>query len=285
MRLAAAAAIAASAVGLIVAAPATSQGTEGTVPPVSEPDPAATFELQRARAKPADAFYYARREPALNYRFRASGPLDVALEIVKGRDGKIVRRWVEPRARPGVKLTRTWNGLNERGRVVPDGKYSFRLAPAGERAKRVESISFHGYRFPIPGPHSYREGEGDFGVPRNGGRVHEGKDVWAACGRTLIAARGGRVARTGYDGRLFGHYVVIDGRGTSIDHFYVHLNSAPSVREGERVHTGERIGAVGRSGNAASIGCQLHFEVWPQGFRRGNPVDPEPSLRAWDGWS
>jgi murein DD-endopeptidase MepM/ murein hydrolase activator NlpD len=158
------------------------------------------------------------------------------------------------------------------------------LEHQGQRTRRVEGISFHGHRFPVPGRHSYREGEGEFGAPRPG-RVHQGKDVWAPCGARLLAARGGRLARAGYDPRLYGHFAVIDGRGTSADLFYVHLSGPPTAREGERVRTGERIGRIGRSGNAQSVGCMLHLEIWPRGFRRGNPVDPEPQLRAWDSWS
>ena len=256
----------------------------GTVPSVpAQEDPDDSFELQRARAKPKSAFYYAQREPRLNYRFRGDAT-DVRVEVVKGKAGKVVRRWVERDAAPGVRHERVWNGLNAKGRVVPDGRYSFRLAPAGEKTKRVETITFHAHRFPIPGRHGYREGEGEFGAARPG-RVHEGKDVWAPCGARMVAARGGRVERRGFDPRLYGHYAVVDGRGTSADHFYSHLAAPARQGEGERVRTGERIGSVGRSGNAASVGCQLHFELWPQGFRRGAPTDPEPELRAWDRWS
>lgn len=278
--------LAVAAVATVVLAFPSAAPAQGSVPsvPEPEPDPAASFELQRARAKPSAAFFYAKHEPELRYRFRAAGPLDLRLEVVKGRSGKVVRRWLEPAAAPGERHERSWNGLNERGRVVPDGNYSFRLAPAGERTHRVDSIVFHAHRFPIPGSHSYREGEGEFGAPRPG-RIHEGKDVWAACGSRIVAARGGRVARNGYDSRLYGHYLVIDARGTAADHFYVHLAAPSPAGEGERVHTGERIGAVGRSGNAESVGCMLHLEIWPQGFRKGRPIDPEPHLRAWDSWS
>jgi murein DD-endopeptidase MepM/ murein hydrolase activator NlpD len=260
----------------------------GTVPSVpasprlgSDPEGSDPFHLTRARAKPGEAFFYAKHEPELRYRFRSDGPADVRVEVVKGRGGKVVRRWTERGLLPGERHERTWNGLNKKGRVVPDGKYSFRLAPAGEKTRRVESIVFHTHRFPIPGSHSYREGEGEFGAARPG-RIHEGKDVWAPCGARLLAARGGRVARTGYDPRLYGHFAVIDGRGTKADLFYVHLAGPPSAREGERVRTGERIGRIGRSGNAQSVGCMLHLEIWPSGFHKGNPTNPEPHLRAWD---
>lgn len=266
---------------LAVAVPASGSAT--SVP--SGSDPMGTeFELTRARAKPGLAFFDARREPELRYRFRSEGPTDLRVEIVKGRDGNPVRRWVVPEASPGERHERTWNGLNERGRTVPDGRYTFRVGPTGRKPKAADSVELHGHRFPVPGAHSYREGEGEFGAPRPG-RVHEGKDVWASCGSHLVAARGGRVARRGHDPRLYGHFLAIDARGTKTDHFYVHLAGPSPARRGERVRTGERIGSVGRSGNAQSVGCMLHFEMWPRGFRRGNPVDPEPHLRAWDRWS
>ena len=243
-----------------------------------------SFDLQRARAKPRAAFFYAKHDPELRYRFRAEGPLDVTVEVVKGRAGKVVRRWTERAAAPGERHERAWNGLNAKGRVVPDGNYSFRLAPAGEPTRRVAGVEFHQHRFPVPGRHGYREGEGEFGAPRPG-RIHQGKDVWAPCGGRVLAARGGRVVRRGYDPRLYGHFLVVDARGTGADHFYVHLAAPSPAVVGQRVRTGERIGSIGRSGNAQSVGCMLHFELWPQGFRRGSPADPEPLLRAWDEWS
>jgi len=47
------------------------------------------------------------------------------------------------------------------------------------------------------------------------------------------------------------------------------------------VHTGQRIGSVGKTGNARTVGCHLHFEI----HLRGQPIDPEPALRRWDRFS
>ncbi len=54
-----------------------------------------------------------------------------------------------------------------------------------------------------------------------------------------------------------------------------------TVREGQSVRTGQRIGAVGSSG--ASSGPHLHFEIWTGGgwYTGGHPIDPLPYLRAW----
>ena len=51
------------------------------------------------------------------------------------------------------------------------------------------------------------------------------------------------------------------------------------------MRTGETIGRIGKTGNARSEFCQLHFELWPRGYRDGAPRDPLSPLRAWDGFS
>jgi murein DD-endopeptidase MepM/ murein hydrolase activator NlpD len=256
-------------------APAFAQGTP----------PGSGFRVTAAQARPGEAFFDARRAPRLSYRFSAEGPVDVKVELIRRETGKVVRGWVERGALPGRIHRERWSGLTPGSDAAPDGKYKFAIRPKGaSRAFGVAKFRFHDHLFPIPGPHRYREGEGEFGAPRPG-RVHEGKDVWADCGQKLVAARGGRVQKRGYDDRLYGHFLVIDGRKTKTDYFYVHMREPASVGDGDRVRTGQRIGEVGASGNARSVGCMLHLEMWPSGFRRRDPTDPEPHLREWDSWS
>jgi murein DD-endopeptidase MepM/ murein hydrolase activator NlpD len=75
--------------------------------------------------------------------------------------------------------------------------------------------------------------------------------------------------------------VVIRGIHTRRDYWYAHLQRAPHLRVADRVRTGRRIGSVGATGNARTVGCMLHFELRP----RGVPIDPAPELHAWDRWS
>jgi len=89
--------------------------------------------------------------------------------------------------------------------------------------------------------------------------------------------RSGRVLRAGYDPVLYGNYLLIHGEGERLSYFYAHMPRPGLVGRGERVYTGERIGAVGQTGNAITVGCHLHFEI----HRRGQPVDPESFLRSW----
>jgi murein DD-endopeptidase MepM/ murein hydrolase activator NlpD len=200
------------------------------------------------------------------------------LEVVRARSGKVVRSWRERRAKPGRKLTRSWDGLTGRGRSAREGRYEFRVGPAGGQSRFAAGFRLRTHVFPVDGPHGTRGGIGEFGAPRSGGRVHEGFDITGSCGTPLVAARGGVVSKRGYDPQLYGHYLLIDGRKTAQDYFYSHLIAPAEARKGDRVHTGERVGRIGQTGNAASTPCHLHFEVRV----RGRPVDPEPHLRDWD---
>ncbi len=108
--------------------------------------------------------------------------------------------------------------------------------------------------------------------------MHEGFDVVAACGTPLVAARGGRVRRAGYDPVLYGNYLLIHGQGERRSYFYSHLVRPAAVSRGERLFSGQRVGAVGATGNARTVGCHLHFEIWVD----GDPIDPGPALERWD---
>lgn len=85
----------------------------------------------------------------------------------------------------------------------------------------------------------------------------------------------------GYDPVLYGNFALIGGAGEGRSYFYAHMPRPALVRDGERVFEGERIGAVGETGNAAGTGCHLHFEI----HAGGAPIDPLPLLRRWDRYS
>ncbi|MFE1860868.1 transglycosylase family protein [Streptomyces anandii] len=103
---------------------------------------------------------------------------------------------------------------------------------------------------------------------------HTGVDFEVPTGTSVRAVEAGRVVEAGWGGS-YGYQVVIrhaDGRFTQ----YGHL-SAISVRAGQTVTAGLRIGRSGATGNVT--GPHLHFEVRTgPGF--GTDVDPVAYLRA-----
>ncbi|GAA3870735.1 hypothetical protein GCM10023084_24750 [Streptomyces lacrimifluminis] len=103
---------------------------------------------------------------------------------------------------------------------------------------------------------------------------HTGVDFPVPTGTSVKAIGVGEVVEAGWGGS-FGYQVVIrhaDGRYSQ----YAHL-SAISVRAGQSVSVGQRIGRSGSTGN--STGPHLHFEVRTgPGF--GSDIDPVAYLRA-----
>ncbi|WP_432188675.1 transglycosylase family protein [Streptomyces sp. Tue6028] len=103
---------------------------------------------------------------------------------------------------------------------------------------------------------------------------HTGVDFPVPTGTSVKAVAAGHVVSSGWGGS-YGYQVVIrhaDGRYTQ----YGHL-SAISVKAGQNVVGGQRIGRSGSTGN--STGPHLHFEVRTgPGF--GSDIDPVAYLRA-----
>jgi murein DD-endopeptidase MepM/ murein hydrolase activator NlpD len=252
----------------------------GPVASAAAPAPrGAGFELKRTEITPKHPTFDGKREIRLHYGFAADRGVDLRIEVRRVRSGNVVRTWRQRAAKPGRRLARRWNGITRRDEAAPEGRYEFRVGPAGGAMRSAGRFRLRTHVFPVDGRHGTRGAIGEFGAPRSGGRVHAGFDITADCGTRLVAARGGSVKRAGHDPVLYGHYVLIDGRKASQDYFYAHLIAKPSVDRGDRVRTGQPIGRVGQTGNAATTPCHLHFELRV----RGRPVDPEPRLRGWDG--
>jgi murein DD-endopeptidase MepM/ murein hydrolase activator NlpD len=250
---------------------------------------APTLETGTSRTK---AYVDARRAVTFSFRLSGAAPASLNVALVSAQTGTAVKTWAPAATAPGEVQSVTWSG--KIGRTgAPAGRYSFQLTAATANGAQVRSAQASGYqrdafdlydhKFPIRGKHDFGSSGSRFGAGRSG-HSHQGHDVFAKCGTRMVAARGGRVQYQGYHSAA-GNYIVIDGAGTSNDYVYMHLAEPSPFRAGDRVYTGQRIGAVGETGNAQ--GCHLHFELWasPGWYDGGDPFDPLPSLRAWDSWS
>lgn len=254
----------------------------GVLRPAGAPAP-----VEAALSEPRKLFFGGPQKAVFSYRALGSSPMDLRVNLVRVTDNVVVQAWDKPGVAPGSVNRVLWNGA-VRGRVPRQASYSFVISTAGaatasvraSEAKPEDAITVVDHMFPVRGAHDFGGAGANFGSGR-AGHSHQGQDVFAACGTPLVAARGGKVKFSGFHASA-GYYVVIDGKGTGVDYAYMHMRERAQVQVGDRVYTGQEIGAVGDSGNAR--GCHLHFEQWtaPGWYDGGRPVDPLPNLKRWD---
>jgi murein DD-endopeptidase MepM/ murein hydrolase activator NlpD len=147
-----------------------------------------------------------------------------------------------------------WAGFVAADGVVGPATVSALVAPSRVRTPKLAA--------PIDAPVGDRFG------PR-GDRFHAGVDFVAAVGTPVAAAAPGRVVWVGV--RTGWGLVVTVAHGGGVRTMYAHLSKA-SVRLGQRVAVGARVGLVGKTGDAT--GPHLHFEV----RLRGAAIDPLSTL-------
>ncbi len=146
------------------------------------------------------------------------------------------------------------------------------LLGAGSIGLDVETVPSLG--FPVAGGRVQDIGS-VWADPRDSGaRRHEGIDIFADRGTPAVAAGPGRVARveeTPRGGRVV--WLRLDDRAVSL--YYAHLDTH-LVASGARVESGDTLGRVGNTGNAAGTPPHLHFGI----YGRGGAVDPSPFVRG-----
>jgi murein DD-endopeptidase MepM/ murein hydrolase activator NlpD len=102
---------------------------------------------------------------------------------------------------------------------------------------------------------------------------HEGVDILAVAGTPILAPARGKVV---FVGRMMdGAEVVVLAHDNGLVSLYAHLEDgplAPTIKAGDIVQAGDRIGAVGLTG--MTTGYHLHWAV----YKNGEPIDPLGTL-------
>lgn len=143
-------------------------------------------------------------------------------------------------------------------------------AVAEERARleAAQARRYDGGMFTWPAP-SYTRISDEYGNrihPTLGiEKFHNGLDMAAPGGSSILAAYNGKVVAAAYSSSM-GNYIMID-HGDDLYTIYMHA-SALYVSAGQEVSKGQKIAAVGSTGR--STGNHLHFSV----RKNGNYVNP-----------
>lgn len=155
------------------------------------------------------------------------------------------------------------NGIDPEAAIEPGQKL---LIPTVIPATAALNIEVPPIRFAWPLAGAVRRGF----IAGTAANRHDGLDIRAPLGTAVRAAAAGRIILAGEEPRQFGKLVLVD-HGGGWQSAYGFLRRV-TVRSGDPVAAGERIGLVGNTGRAK--GNELHFEL-----RRNNAaVDPRSHL-------
>ncbi len=123
-----------------------------------------------------------------------------------------------------------------------------------------------------------------FADERGGGtRLHQGLDIMAPEGTSVVAAAPGKIERL-FRSDAGGNTVYVRSEDRETIYYYAHLAEyAQGLNEGQQVRRGQRLGTVGSSGNADPDAPHLHFEVMrttatAEWWEPSNSVNPYPLL-------
>lgn len=123
----------------------------------------------------------------------------------------------------------------------------------------IVAILPHSFTNPVAGMNSgsYNH-ESYWAYPWGKSVTHKGVDVFAKSGTPVVASTSGVVLYTGQVKRG-GNIVVVLGLDWRV-HYFAHLDSS-ATHAASWVSSGERIGSVGSTGNAAGKPPHLHYSI------------------------
>ena len=228
----------------------------------------------------------------LTLRYRVAAKVKrvrVRLDLLPAGGGKPQATRQLGRKPANRRLTAKW-----RPKIATAGNYVVRLRATmvGKRAHtsatspvqiQAAPVTATTGVFPVQGAYSFGGPDSRFGAVREG-HSHQGQDIAAAAGTSVVAPRTGFISWRAYQANGAGFYLVLHADDER-DYVFMHLkNGTLLVDKGDGVTAGQQIAAVGNSGS--SDGPHLHFEIWPDGWyssKKSKPIDPLPDLLAWAG--
>lgn len=165
--------------------------------------------------------------------------------------------------------------INEDGKTATSKTTPSKGSKIPVKACKKYEIDINNYEFPLPGisrvsvtsPYGYR-----------GSGFHAGIDLDTGTGDKVVAWKDGYVVKAMYHSSWGKFVMIYHGKWNGKDVYtgYAHLDKI-SVKKGEQVLAGEKIGTSGNTGR--SFGDHLHFEVYYGGKSYKKPPEVKTSCR------
>ncbi|WP_139995014.1 peptidoglycan DD-metalloendopeptidase family protein [Kurthia sp. Dielmo] len=143
---------------------------------------------------------------------------------------------------------------------IGDNAITFPFADETVNKKDIKLISGYGIRSKEDDADIITDEKRD---TKNGEEMHHGVDLKVEEGTAILAVADGTVVWVGESDKGNAGYGVRIRHNKDFYTSYYHMKEQTTVKEGDKVSGGSKIGVVGSSGNAETN--HLHFEVWKGG--------------------
>lgn len=223
-----------------------------------------------------NGYFAADRANAVGLRFRAKRGEKVKIFLTKKpveQFAVYVDLWqpaTSPDKKPKLLMAADTMNLSLEYIINEDSIFIVRIQPEllKEGEYKVTIITEPSLAFPVSPKVKSNIGS-LYGVGRDyGARKHEGIDIFAPVRSPAVAAADGIVTRVN-ENTLGGKVVFMRPDNSWFNLYYAHLDSQ-TVREGQRVKTGDVLGLTGNTGNARFTASHLHFGI----YTNNGPIDP-----------
>jgi murein DD-endopeptidase MepM/ murein hydrolase activator NlpD len=184
-------------------------------------------------------------------------------------------RWEDVAATYGVRA----DVLYELNGCQPKPRQVFIPGVNSSATRRRSGENYTGFQgYPLPITSSVALSYGWHPDAKTGQRrFHSGIDLLANPGTPVLSVDVGTIGYAGKQGG-YGNLVVVNHQGGRQTR-YAHLNQV-SVRTGQSVKVGDKLGTVGTTGRPDTTKPHLHFEVRYYSSQGWIAQDPEPNLKT-----
>jgi murein DD-endopeptidase MepM/ murein hydrolase activator NlpD len=147
----------------------------------------------------------------------------------------------------------------EEGYDIKGGDYNEVDVEDGNNDSNLDATIVGDMAFPLVTTKSALEARGYTGSKPNNGHPYAAADIFASTGTSVVAMHSGKVTSLGSSSR-YGKSVSVYDSEDGLLYYYTHMGNV-SVKKGDTLKAGDKIGEVGTSADANGTSPHLHIDV------------------------